>query len=129
MLAKHHRTAEAVVRAAIIVVAGLLFLPPGSASASPQALRGNALLQMCRTPQSGTCAAYFVGFISGAMMSDAERADGRPICLSGVSANRLRRAFTGFAKQHRDLMSRHADSLVATAAAQSFRCKHTEVRH
>ena len=70
-----------------------------------------------------------VGFISGAMMSDAERAGGRPICLSGVSANRLRRAFTGFAKKHRDLMSRHADSLVATAAAQSFRCKHTEARH
>jgi hypothetical protein len=78
---------------------------------------------MCGSPQSEICAAYFVGFINGAMMSDAERAVGRPICLSGVSANALRRAYVGFARKHRNLMDHHANSLVATAAALSFPCR------
>jgi len=111
-------------RAAIAVAAGLLFILPGSVSAHAQALRGNALLGMCKSPQSGICAAYFVGFTSGAMMSDAGWAVGRPICLSGVSAKALRRTFLGFAQKHPHLMRRHADTLVAAAAAQSFRCQH-----
>jgi hypothetical protein len=104
------------------VAAALLSIASGSASASGQALRGDALLRMCQGSSNNICAAYFVGFVSGAMMSDAERAVGNPLCLSGVSAQALRRAFLGFAKDHPHLTNRQADGLVATAAARSFPC-------
>ena len=110
-------------RAVAVVAAGLLAMSSGAASTRDSALRGTALLRMCEGPQSGICAAYFIGFINGAMMSDAERSVGRAICLSGVSANALRRAYIGFSRTHRTLMNHHADSLVATAAAVSFPCR------
>ena len=116
-------------RAARGVAAGLLLIASGSASASGQALRGDALLRMCESSRNGICAAYFVGFVSGAMMSDAARAVGRPVCLSGISAKALRRAFIGFAKSHPHLTNRQADGLVATAAGLSFPCRHANVRH
>ena len=116
-------------RAVVAVVTGLLVATLASPPANAQALQGNALLRMCENPQSPVCAAYFVGFVSGAMMSDAERAAGKPICLSGVSAKALRRAFMRFAKRHPGLARRHADGLVATAAATSFPCKRPSGRH